>query len=449
MDEYDGHAERIWTEAADAADLKKRIGLLPGFGKMKITGFGSVLALHFGVEAAEALVPEHPCLGKINSAEDLAEYQAAKRAHKAALRAAAARGELRLPAGPIALETLTDGGQRPADVARGIGDVPRARPDDTGHRALRRALRDGRGGARACILLAAVQRGVAGPARLQRRPPGPIPVPPPPETAPEAIEALPLLTRAIAGVPDLMHHKFVVRDGEAVLAGSTNWTDDSWSRQENVIVTLASREIAYAYTLGDSSSCGRAVTSSEPGEVDPRPEDVGPARVRAWFCPEHGEALSHRVAKHIGKAQQAGADRVARPHVRADPRDARRGRERAALRRGRGRRRHAGRPGLRPVADERRERVEDPAPPTHPRGRRVQRQDTRRRGRRRRSTTSCTPRSSSPTTRRSSAASTSRARASGTPRTSSRSATRRSPTGRDLRRRDRARIPRDRSRVIQ
>ncbi len=91
-DEYGGQAERIWTEATDAADLRKRIGALPGFGAMKITGFGSVLALHFGVEAAQELVPEHPCLGKINSPDDLAEYQAAKRAHKAALRAAAQAG---------------------------------------------------------------------------------------------------------------------------------------------------------------------------------------------------------------------------------------------------------------------------------------------------------------------------------------------------------------------
>lgn len=88
VDEYDGKAERIWTEAADAPDLRKRIGALPGFGKMKITGFGSVLALHFGVDAAQELVPDYPCLGKIDSPEDLAEYQAAKRAHKAALRAA-------------------------------------------------------------------------------------------------------------------------------------------------------------------------------------------------------------------------------------------------------------------------------------------------------------------------------------------------------------------------
>jgi uncharacterized HhH-GPD family protein len=89
VDEYGGRAERIWTEAADGADLRKRIGALPGYGTMKIKGFGSVLALQFGVEAAQELVPEYPCLGKINSPEDLAEYQAAKRAHKAALKAQA------------------------------------------------------------------------------------------------------------------------------------------------------------------------------------------------------------------------------------------------------------------------------------------------------------------------------------------------------------------------
>jgi uncharacterized HhH-GPD family protein len=90
VDEYGGDAQRIWAEAADAADLRKRIGALPGFGKMKITGFGSVLALRFGVEAAQELVPSHPCLGGVDSHEALAEYQAQKRAHKAELRAAKA-----------------------------------------------------------------------------------------------------------------------------------------------------------------------------------------------------------------------------------------------------------------------------------------------------------------------------------------------------------------------
>jgi len=88
VDEYGGRAERIWTEAEDAADLRRRIGALPGFGKMKITALGSVLALRFGVEAAAELVPDHPCLGAVDSPEALAAYQASKRSHKASLRAA-------------------------------------------------------------------------------------------------------------------------------------------------------------------------------------------------------------------------------------------------------------------------------------------------------------------------------------------------------------------------
>jgi uncharacterized HhH-GPD family protein len=82
VDEYDGRAERIWTDAADTADLKKRIGALPGYGKMKVTALGSVLALRFGVAAAQELVPSYPCLGGVDSPEALAEYQAAKRAHR-------------------------------------------------------------------------------------------------------------------------------------------------------------------------------------------------------------------------------------------------------------------------------------------------------------------------------------------------------------------------------
>ena len=86
-EDYGGDASRIWTEAADTADLKKRIGALPGFGQMKITALASVLAFRLGVEAAEPLAPDHPCLGRVDSPQALADYQAAKRAHKAAIRA--------------------------------------------------------------------------------------------------------------------------------------------------------------------------------------------------------------------------------------------------------------------------------------------------------------------------------------------------------------------------
>ncbi len=216
----------------------------------------------------------------------------------------------------VEIRTLTDGGQRPADVARGIaGFLSHARS------SLDLALYDvrfetGAGALVLAALLAAVQRGVEVRLLYNVAHPGPIAVPPPPETAPEAIEALPVATRGIAGIPDLMHHKFVVRDGDAVWTGSTNWTDDSWSRQENVIVTLESPEIAYAYSLafGQLWESGSVEGS---GDVDPRPEDVGGARVRAWFCPEHGDALSHRVAKHIGKARRRV--RIASPVLTSGP----------------------------------------------------------------------------------------------------------------------------------
>jgi uncharacterized HhH-GPD family protein len=88
--EYDGDAARVWTDAADSADLKRRIEALPGFGEMKVKALGSVLAKRFGVEHAWPLVPEHPTLGDVDSLQALEEYQAAKRAYKASLRAAKA-----------------------------------------------------------------------------------------------------------------------------------------------------------------------------------------------------------------------------------------------------------------------------------------------------------------------------------------------------------------------
>jgi len=84
---YDGKAERLWTEAADADALRERIGELPGFGEMKIKALGSVLAKRFGVAAANGLVPNHPTLGDVDSVEALQSYQAAKRAYKASLKA--------------------------------------------------------------------------------------------------------------------------------------------------------------------------------------------------------------------------------------------------------------------------------------------------------------------------------------------------------------------------
>jgi uncharacterized HhH-GPD family protein len=83
IEQYDAHAERVWTEAADADQLRANLAALPGFGEMKIKALGSVLAKRFGVAVAGELVPWHPTLGDVDSAQALADYQAKKRAHKA------------------------------------------------------------------------------------------------------------------------------------------------------------------------------------------------------------------------------------------------------------------------------------------------------------------------------------------------------------------------------
>jgi uncharacterized HhH-GPD family protein len=88
---YDGDAARVWTDAEDSDALRANLAALPGFGEMKVKSLGSVLAKRFGIDAARDLVPSHPTLGDVDSPQALADYQAAKRAHKAELAQARTR----------------------------------------------------------------------------------------------------------------------------------------------------------------------------------------------------------------------------------------------------------------------------------------------------------------------------------------------------------------------
>jgi uncharacterized HhH-GPD family protein len=88
-DGYGGDASRVWSEAADAKDLHRRLIALPGIGEMKAGTIVALLAKRYAITPAgwEQLIPDHPTLGDVDSAEALADYQAGKRARKAALRA--------------------------------------------------------------------------------------------------------------------------------------------------------------------------------------------------------------------------------------------------------------------------------------------------------------------------------------------------------------------------
>jgi phosphatidylserine/phosphatidylglycerophosphate/cardiolipin synthase-like enzyme len=219
---------------------------------------------------------------------------------------------------PIELTTLTDGGQPAPRVAAQIAAFLTAARESLDLALYDVRLETEAGALVLASLLAAHQRGIRVRLMYNVDHPGPIPVPPPPETRPEAIEALPVDTRGIAGIPDLMHHKFCVRDGTDVWTGSMNWTEDSWTRQENVVVRLLGAErLGFAFTLAFEELWERGVVEGT-GRVEPRPVELeGGVTVRPWFTPGNGEALSHRVAKHIGRAERR--IRIASPVLTAGP----------------------------------------------------------------------------------------------------------------------------------
>jgi len=90
--DYGNDAGRIWREARDGADLQRRLLGLPGIGEMKARSILAILGKRLGVSlpGMADVMPKHPTLGDVDSAEALASYQAGKRAAKAKMRAAKA-----------------------------------------------------------------------------------------------------------------------------------------------------------------------------------------------------------------------------------------------------------------------------------------------------------------------------------------------------------------------
>jgi phosphatidylserine/phosphatidylglycerophosphate/cardiolipin synthase-like enzyme len=215
----------------------------------------------------------------------------------------------------LTVRTLTDGGQPAAEVARWIAEFIRgsARTLDLAHYDFHLGTETAAivGGA----ITEAAARGVAVRFVYNVDHRNPIPVPPPPEPDVQLIASLGVPARAIAGVPDLMHHKYVVRDGASVWTGSMNWTDDSFAIQENVLATVASQKLATAFTL-DFEQLWETGAVERSGFVEPRPVDVDGRRMRPWFTPGFGEQLSHRIAKQIGRARRV---RICSPVITTAP----------------------------------------------------------------------------------------------------------------------------------
>jgi phosphatidylserine/phosphatidylglycerophosphate/cardiolipin synthase-like enzyme len=164
-------------------------------------------------------------------------------------------------------------------------------------------------------LRAASERGVRVRIAYNAEHPERITFPPPPSTKPELLEAMPFPTCGIPGIPDLMHHKYVVRDGESVWTGSMNWTTDSWTIQENVVVVAEGvPELAAEFTQNFDELWGTRDVSAT-GHEDPRRLEVAGHETRAWFTPGHGEELSHRIGQAIACARERV--RIASPVITA------------------------------------------------------------------------------------------------------------------------------------
>jgi phosphatidylserine/phosphatidylglycerophosphate/cardiolipin synthase-like enzyme len=212
--------------------------------------------------------------------------------------------------------TLTDGGQSAENVARrAAAFVAPAR------HTLELALYDVRlPGPPGEIVAAALREAAARGVRVRLvynletdRPPQ---LHPPPQTRPDVLADLPIDARAVPGIPDLMHHKYVVRDETAVWTGSANWTADSWTRQENVVAIVESQSIGSAY-LANFEELWRHQDVERSGRREPQLVDAGGIQTRAWFTPGHGQALSQAIATAIGRARRRV--RIASPVITSGP----------------------------------------------------------------------------------------------------------------------------------
>jgi len=155
---------------------------------------------------------------------------------------------------------------------------------------------------------AARSRGVAIRLAFNQDHPRHVADPPPPAVDWDLVKRLGVEWAAIPGVPDLMHHKYVVRDagrpGAAVWTGSSNWTTDSWTREENVIVRVLSAELAGAYHANFEELWERRqvrLTGHQPPAWFEL-QDAG--RVRAYFTPGRAPKLVHEISQRLATARR-------------------------------------------------------------------------------------------------------------------------------------------------
>ena len=96
VDEYDGDASRIWSDARSGATLMKRLTALPGYGEQKAKIFVALLAKQLGVKpsgwttvSGDYSKKGYRSVADVVDAESLQKVRDFKKAKKAEAKAAA------------------------------------------------------------------------------------------------------------------------------------------------------------------------------------------------------------------------------------------------------------------------------------------------------------------------------------------------------------------------
>jgi phosphatidylserine/phosphatidylglycerophosphate/cardiolipin synthase-like enzyme len=104
-------------------------------------------------------------------------------------------------------------------------------------------------------------------------------------------------------MPKLMHHKYIVRDGQSVWTGSTNWTDDSWTLEENNILCIESPEVCGYYEKDFAELWARGDIGNT-GAHDTGTVRLPSGEVEVAFAPGEGPAIDQEIARRIGHARR-------------------------------------------------------------------------------------------------------------------------------------------------
>jgi len=117
----------------------------------------------------------------------------------------------------------------------------------------------------------------------------------------------PVVGEAIEPPHNLMHSKYIIRDGQsadaAILMGSANSTTDAWSVQDNNVVILTGCQELSSYYGNDFNEMWQSGQISNTGNFDTADVSVGDTEVRVMFSPGRGRQIGTEIASVIDGAQ--------------------------------------------------------------------------------------------------------------------------------------------------